>query len=130
MILINLTGIKAYGAIEHWLSVLKVITILMFVVCGILIYAGAIGDVAYGLKSRSYGGVSFVGRIFAVVVTFVSYGALCTFCVFSERVIYGGSYNKAETINTEFITYSFLVTKKMPTIPPHFPCLSLPHFLF
>ncbi|KAK3839059.1 MAG: amino acid permease/ SLC12A domain-containing protein [Linnemannia gamsii] len=74
MVLINVTGVKAYGEIEYWLSVLKVFTIIMFIVCGILVDAGAIGGTVYGLKSWSHGEAPFVGGFLAFVKTLVSVG--------------------------------------------------------
>ncbi|KAF9544357.1 hypothetical protein EC957_012158 [Mortierella hygrophila] len=74
MIVINVTGVKAYGEIEYWLSILKVFTILMFIVCGILVDAGAIGGVTYGLKSWSHGDAPFVGGFLAFVKVLVSVG--------------------------------------------------------
>ncbi|KAF9133111.1 hypothetical protein BGW39_010545 [Mortierella sp. 14UC] len=74
MIAINVTGVKAYGEIEYWLSVLKVFTIIMFIVCGILVDAGAIGGTVHGLKSWSYGDAPFVGGFLAFVKTLVSVG--------------------------------------------------------
>ncbi|KAG0047077.1 hypothetical protein BGZ89_005070, partial [Linnemannia elongata] len=74
MVGINVTGVKAYGEIEYWLSVLKVFTILMFIVCGILVDAGAIGGVTYGLKSWSHNEAPFVGGFLAFVKTLVSVG--------------------------------------------------------
>jgi lysine-specific permease len=74
MIAINVTGVKAYGEIEYWLSVLKVFTILMFIVCGILVDAGAIGGTTYGLRSWSYKEAPFVGGFLAFVKTLVSVG--------------------------------------------------------
>ncbi|KAG0286459.1 hypothetical protein BGZ96_009444 [Linnemannia gamsii] len=74
MIAINVTGVKAYGEIEYWLSVLKVFTILMFIVCGILVDAGAIGGTTYGLESWSYRDAPFVGGFLAFVKTLVSVG--------------------------------------------------------
>ncbi|KAG9067175.1 hypothetical protein KI688_011956 [Linnemannia hyalina] len=61
MVVISLTGVRAYGEIEYWLSVLKVFTIMMFIVCGILVDTGAISGLTYGSKSRSYGGTPFIG---------------------------------------------------------------------
>ncbi|KAF9931788.1 hypothetical protein FBU30_009592 [Linnemannia zychae] len=81
MIVINVTGVRAYGEIEYWLSVLKVFTIIMFIVCGILVDAGAIGNkdangkrIVYGLDSWSYRDAPFVGGFLAFVKTLVSVG--------------------------------------------------------
>ncbi|KAF8946516.1 hypothetical protein BGZ47_000308 [Haplosporangium gracile] len=74
MVIINVTGVRAYGEIEYWLSVLKVFTILMFIVCGILVDAGAIGPKTYGLKTWSHGDAPFVGGFLAFVKTLVSVG--------------------------------------------------------
>ncbi|KAG0258582.1 hypothetical protein BGZ95_004926, partial [Linnemannia exigua] len=60
MVAINVTGVKAYGEIEYWLSVLKVFTIIMFIVCG--------------LKSWSHRDAPFVGGFLAFVKVLVSVG--------------------------------------------------------
>ncbi|KAG0246844.1 amino acid permease-domain-containing protein [Mortierella sp. GBAus27b] len=74
MIAINLVGVKAYGELEYWFSVLKVITIIMFIICGILVDAGVLGGVKYGMKAWHVEGAPFKGGFLGFVTTLVSVG--------------------------------------------------------
>ncbi|KAF9100750.1 hypothetical protein BGX27_000263 [Mortierella sp. AM989] len=74
MVLINVTGVKAYGEIEYWLSILKVCTILMFIIVGILVDAGAVGGKTYGLSNWSVPGAPFKGDFLTFVRVLVSVG--------------------------------------------------------
>ncbi|KAG0030509.1 hypothetical protein BGZ81_002571 [Podila clonocystis] len=76
MVFINLAGVKAYGEMEYWFSILKVCTIIMFIVCGILVDAGAIGNpkVKYGMDAWHIEGAPFKGGFMAFMGTLVSVG--------------------------------------------------------
>ncbi|KAI7831829.1 lysine-specific permease [Gamsiella multidivaricata] len=74
MVIINVSGVKAYGEIEYWLSILKVCTIIMFIICGILVDAGAIGGVKYGMDAWHIDGAPFKGGFMAFVTVLVSVG--------------------------------------------------------
>jgi lysine-specific permease len=74
MVLINVTGVKAYGEIEYWLSILKVATIIMFIVCGILVDAGVIGGVKYGMRAWHVEGAPFKGGFMSFMKVLVSVG--------------------------------------------------------
>ncbi|KAG0311772.1 hypothetical protein BG000_006541, partial [Podila horticola] len=76
MVFINLAGVKAYGEMEYWFSILKVCTIIMFIICGILVDAGAIGNpkVKYGMDAWHIDGAPFKGGFLAFMRTLVSVG--------------------------------------------------------
>ncbi|KAG0351858.1 hypothetical protein BG005_008655 [Podila minutissima] len=76
MVIINLVGVKAYGEIEYWFSILKVCTIIMFIVCGILVDAGVIGNpkYKYGMEAWHVTGAPFKGGFMAFMRTLVSVG--------------------------------------------------------
>lgn len=74
MVIINVTGVKAYGEIEYWLSILKVFTIIMFIVCGILVDAGVIGGKKYGMDAWHIDGAPFKGNFLTFITTLVSVG--------------------------------------------------------
>ncbi|KAI8350572.1 lysine-specific permease [Mortierella sp. GBAus27b] len=74
MVAINITGVKAYGEIEYWLSILKIFTILMFMVCGILVNTGVIGGKKYGMSTWHIDGAPFKGEFTGFVATLVSVG--------------------------------------------------------
>ncbi|KAI8594696.1 lysine-specific permease [Dissophora ornata] len=74
MVIINISGVKAYGEIEYWLSILKVCTIILFIVCGILVDTGAIGGTKYGMAAWHVEGAPFKNGILGFATTLVSVG--------------------------------------------------------
>ncbi|KAG0201395.1 hypothetical protein BGX28_005773 [Mortierella sp. GBA30] len=72
LVFTNLVGVKAYGELEYWFSVLKVITIIMFIICGILVDAGIIGGVKYGMDAWHIEGAPFKGGFNGFLATLVS----------------------------------------------------------
>ncbi|KAG0317557.1 hypothetical protein BGZ99_006218 [Dissophora globulifera] len=74
MVLINIVGVKAYGEIEYWLSILKVCTIIMFIICGILVDAGKIGNTYYGMHAWHVAGAPFKDGFLGFIKTLVSVG--------------------------------------------------------
>ncbi|GJJ72523.1 hypothetical protein EMPS_04881 [Entomortierella parvispora] len=74
MVAINLAGVKAYGELEYWFSILKVLTIIMFIICGILVDAGAIGNQKYGMAAWHIDGAPFKGGFMGFITTLVSVG--------------------------------------------------------
>ncbi|KAF9348028.1 hypothetical protein BGX34_002746, partial [Mortierella sp. NVP85] len=72
MVCINITGVKAYGEIEYWLSILKILTILMFIICGILVDAGVIGGRKYGMDAWHIEGAPFKGGLRGFITTLVA----------------------------------------------------------
>ncbi|KAK3818958.1 MAG: amino acid permease-domain-containing protein [Benniella sp.] len=74
MVAINLVGVKAYGELEYWFSILKVITIIMFIICGILVDAGVLGGVKYGMAAWHVEGAPFKGGFIGFITTLVSVG--------------------------------------------------------
>lgn len=71
---INLVGVKAYGELEYWFSVLKVVTIILFIICGILVDAGVLGTVKYGMAAWHVKGAPFNGGIIGFITTLVNVG--------------------------------------------------------
>ncbi|KAI1306097.1 hypothetical protein EDD11_004864 [Mortierella claussenii] len=74
MVIINLVGVKAYGELEYWFSILKVITIIMFIICGILVDAGVLGNVKYGMAAWHIDGAPFKGGFMGFLKTLVAVG--------------------------------------------------------
>jgi len=74
MVAINLAGVKAYGEMEYWFSILKVCTIIMFIICGILVDTGAIGGTKYGMDAWHIEGAPFKGGFLGFITTLVSVG--------------------------------------------------------
>ncbi|KAG0047848.1 hypothetical protein BGZ83_007182 [Gryganskiella cystojenkinii] len=74
MVAINMAGVKAYGEMEYWFSILKVCTIIIFIICGILVDAGAIGGKKYGMEAWHIEGAPFKGGFMGFITTLVSVG--------------------------------------------------------
>ncbi|KAF9584177.1 hypothetical protein BGW38_007332 [Lunasporangiospora selenospora] len=65
---------KAYGEIEYWFSILKVVTIVVFIICGVLVDAGAVGGHVYGVENWQIPGAPFKGGFNAFVSVLVTVG--------------------------------------------------------
>ncbi|KAF9905020.1 hypothetical protein EC991_002083 [Linnemannia zychae] len=74
MVFINIAGVQAYGELEYWFSILKVVTIIIFIICGILVDAGAIGGTTYGVSNWKIEGAPFKGGFIGFITTLVSVG--------------------------------------------------------
>ncbi|KAF9019169.1 hypothetical protein CPC16_011231 [Podila verticillata] len=74
LVLINLLGVKVYGEIEYWFSILKVVTIVVFIICGILVDSGAVGGHTYGVENWHIAGAPFKGGFRAFLSVLVSVG--------------------------------------------------------
>ncbi|KAI2474945.1 Tryptophan permease [Pyrenophora tritici-repentis] len=63
IVLANIINVKAYGELEYWLSLLKVVTIVIFILLSIAVNAG--GNTGYGYIGGKYwtiGDAPFVGE--------------------------------------------------------------------
>lgn len=65
---------KVYGEIEYWFSILKVVTIVVFIICGILVDSGAVGGHTYGVENWHIAGAPFKGGFRAFLSVLVSVG--------------------------------------------------------
>ncbi|TVY21052.1 putative amino-acid permease [Lachnellula arida] len=73
LILANIITVKAYGELEYWLSLLKVITITIFIILGIVVNCGANTSHTYiGAKYWYIGDAPFVGGIGGFASVFVT----------------------------------------------------------
>ena len=61
VVALNLLSAKSYGESEFWFSVVKVATIIIFLVVGVLMIWGIIGGKAVGFKNYFTGGGPFIG---------------------------------------------------------------------
>ncbi|KAF9180798.1 hypothetical protein BGZ51_005893 [Haplosporangium sp. Z 767] len=74
MFFINSVGVKIYGEFQYWFSLLKIITIIMFIICGILVDAGVLGGVKYGMHAWHVEGAPFKGGFVAFIATMITVG--------------------------------------------------------
>ncbi|KAA8909626.1 hypothetical protein TRICI_004461 [Trichomonascus ciferrii] len=73
LVVINVIHVKAYGELEYWLSLLKVITIIIFIILGIVVNCGANTMHEYlGFKYWTIGEAPFVDGFRGFASVFVT----------------------------------------------------------
>lgn len=63
VVVLNFLSAKIYGKIEYWLTAIKVVTVIIFIIVGILMIVGIIGDRALLFKNYFANGGPFIGGI-------------------------------------------------------------------
>ncbi|KAG4439132.1 hypothetical protein IFR05_005369 [Cadophora sp. M221] len=73
LVLANIITVKAYGELEYWLSLLKVVTIVIFIILGIVVNCGGNTEHRYlGAHNWYIGDAPFVGGIGGFASVFVT----------------------------------------------------------
>ncbi|PCH43551.1 hypothetical protein WOLCODRAFT_138428 [Wolfiporia cocos MD-104 SS10] len=73
LVCVNATHVKAYGELEYWLSSLKVITVIVFIILGIAVNLGANREHEYiGARYWHIDGAPFVGGFGGFARVFVT----------------------------------------------------------
>ena len=73
--LINIISVKSFGETEYWLSLIKVVTVFVFLIVGLLTIMGIMGGHGpIGFKNYTTGAAPFVGGIPATLAVFVVAG--------------------------------------------------------
>lgn len=68
---LNMTSVKGYGEAEYWFSLIKVVTVLIFIVLAVLVAAGILGGHAYGFENWK-GGQAFHGGVNGLFSVFLA----------------------------------------------------------
>jgi lysine-specific permease len=71
--LINAFTVKSFGEIEYWMALIKVVTIVLFLIVSILRIFGAIGEPTY-FSNFVWGDAPFLGGFYGMIATFVVAG--------------------------------------------------------
>ncbi|KAI8884950.1 hypothetical protein K501DRAFT_322664, partial [Backusella circina FSU 941] len=58
---LNLFSVKGYGEAEYWFALLKVLTVIIFIILGILVDTGVLGGYYYGIDTFKAGGIQGTG---------------------------------------------------------------------
>ncbi|KAG0213950.1 hypothetical protein BGX28_003128 [Mortierella sp. GBA30] len=74
MLFLNLVGVKTYGELQYWFSILKIVTIIMFIICGVLVDSGVLGGVKYGMDAWHVEGAPFKGGFIGFITTLITVG--------------------------------------------------------
>ena len=88
MFLLNAFTVKGYGEAEYWFAMTKVVTVLIFLLVGLLVDVGAIGKEKYarGFENWKRGDAPFVGGVAGVITTSIISGfAFQVSILFLER---------------------------------------------
>ncbi|MGG4155054.1 amino acid permease [Peribacillus muralis] len=72
--LLNYISVKGYGEGEYWFSLIKVATIVIFIVVGILMIFGIMNGEAIGFKNFTVGDAPFAGGFLATLGIFIAAG--------------------------------------------------------
>ncbi|KAF9114098.1 hypothetical protein BGX27_000151 [Mortierella sp. AM989] len=62
LVAITLLGVKAFGELEYWFSMIKVLTCVLFIIVGVLVDTGAIGGDSIGGRNWHIEGAPIVGE--------------------------------------------------------------------
>ncbi|KHK25053.1 Lysine-specific permease [Listeria monocytogenes SHL008] len=67
-------SVKAYGESEYWFSIIKVATVIIFLIVGVLTIVGILGGEVIGFSNFTAGDAPFKGGFFAILGTFLIAG--------------------------------------------------------
>ncbi|WEV41927.1 amino acid permease [Bifidobacterium sp. ESL0682] len=71
---LNAFVVSAFGETEFWLALIKVVTIIIFIVIGLLMICGIMFQPAIGFKNFTYKGGPFIGGMPAIMGVFLIAG--------------------------------------------------------
>lgn len=74
LFIINILSVKGFGEAEFWMSLIKIVVVICFLVVGTLIAAGVIGHHKTGLQNWHISGAPFHGGILAILGVFMVAG--------------------------------------------------------
>ncbi|KAI8073885.1 amino acid permease/ SLC12A domain-containing protein [Gongronella butleri] len=72
LVLINVFAVKGYGEIEYWISFVKILTIVAFIIIGICVDTGALGGVYIGVSNFHLEGGAFPNGFLGVFNVFIT----------------------------------------------------------
>ncbi|OUM91343.1 amino acid permease [Parageobacillus thermoglucosidasius] len=74
MFLLNYLSVKGFGEAEYWFSLIKVATVIVFLIVSFLMIVGIMGGEAVGFKNFSIGDAPFHGGFMAMLGIFMAAG--------------------------------------------------------
>ncbi|TJY41782.1 amino acid permease [Cohnella pontilimi] len=74
MVVFNYLSVRAYGESEYWFALIKVVTVVVFIVTGLLMILGIMGGGPTGLSRFTEGDAPFHGGFFAMLGVFMTAG--------------------------------------------------------
>jgi lysine-specific permease len=74
MFLLNYLSVKGFGEAEYWFSLIKVVTVVIFIIIGTLMIFGIMGNQTIGFKNFTIGDAPFHGGFMAMLGIFMAAG--------------------------------------------------------
>lgn len=71
---LNLLSVKAFGESEYWFALIKVVTVIIFIIVGVLMIFGIMGGQAVGFQNFTKGDAPFSGGFMAMLGVFMIAG--------------------------------------------------------
>lgn len=71
---LNMLSVKGYGESEYWFSLIKVVTVILFIIFGILMIFGIMGGESVGFQNFTKGDAPFNGGFMAMLGVFMIAG--------------------------------------------------------
>jgi lysine-specific permease len=71
LFILNILSVRGYGESEYWFALIKVVTIIIFLIVGLLMIVGVMGGEAVGFKNFTIGEAPFKGGIMATLGIFL-----------------------------------------------------------
>ncbi|KAI9469948.1 MAG: amino acid permease/ SLC12A domain-containing protein [Benjaminiella poitrasii] len=72
LVAINVFSVKGYGEIEYWISFIKILVVVIFIIVGICVDTGAAGGVHYGVSNFHLPGGAFPNGFLGVFNVFLT----------------------------------------------------------
>jgi len=74
LFLLNALSVRAYGEAEYWFALIKIITVIVFLVIGVAMIFGVMGSEAVGFSNFTVASAPFNGGFFAFLGVFMAAG--------------------------------------------------------
>ncbi|MBD7970681.1 amino acid permease [Paenibacillus gallinarum] len=71
---LNVLSVKGYGESEYWFAFIKIITVVIFLIVGVMMIVGIIGGEAIGFTNFTIGDAPMHGGFFALLGVFMAAG--------------------------------------------------------
>lgn len=72
LVVINVFSVKGYGEVEYWMSLVKIITVIVFIIVGICVDTGAVGGNYIGVQNFHLEGGAFPFGFLGVFNVFIT----------------------------------------------------------
>lgn len=74
MFLLNVLSAKSYGESEYWFALIKIVTVIIFLVIGVMMIFGILGGKTVGFTNFTLGGSPVHGSFFTLIGVFMAAG--------------------------------------------------------